>query len=445
MTQAPAPKEPSAAGSGPNVPAAAVPGSRARRYVDLLRHPARAHSEAESLRASGAVLAYLAVSYWLTGWLFSRVFRTAPGLNFYVLQPVLWSGLALVAYWSWRRLIDRPPFSRLFTGIAIFVGLFHVGILVMAGLLLGMGDSPVARSLVNYPRNGLYIVTLLLGIETARGFLYETWRRRDELLAFAATTVLFFAIAVPAAQWTLIGEADRFVRIVGGRWLPALALSALATWLVHVGGLGPSFGYRFMLLSFEWFSPVLPDLGWLALLVIGVATPAVSAILARNIYADTGEAERRGLWRPEETGLSDEPEAAADEATASRRRPGITGAALGLVLLVLFLTGAFGVRPSIVSGISMEPGYERGDIAIIREAVDTDTLQVNDVIRARSGGIDIVHRIIAIDETPAGRVFTTKGDNVARPDPPLAASQVDGKVVFLIPEVGRLALWLRGS
>jgi signal peptidase len=397
------------------------------------------------LRATGAVLAYLAVSYWLTGWFFSRVLSTVPGFNFYVLQPVLWAGLGVIAYWSWRRLADRPPFSRLFTGIAVFVGLFHVGILVMAGLVLGMGDSPVTRSLLNYPRNGLYIVTLLLGIETARGFLYETWRRHDELIAFAATTVLFFAISVPASQWTLIGEADRFARIVGGRWLPALALSALATWLVHVGGLGPSLGYRFVLLSFEWFSPVLPDLGWLALLVVGVATPAIAATLARNIYADTVEAERRGFWVDVESGRSDESEAVPEEDSASRRWVGLAGTAVVSILLLLFLTGAFGVQPSIVSGISMEPGYERGDIAIIREGVDTDTLQVNDVVRVRSGGIDIVHRIIAIDETPTGRVFTTKGDNVARPDPPVAAVKVDGKVVFLIPEVGRLALWLRGA
>ncbi len=408
--------------------------------VHRLRHPDGTHSLQQSLRASGVVLGYLAIAYWLTGWLFPRVLRNAPDFNFYLAQPLVWGGLAVLAYAMWRRLDDAPRFSRTLTWIAFFAGVFHVGLLVIAGLVFGFGDSPIAGRLVNYPKNGFYLLTLLLGVETARGFVYHAWHRFNESLAFAGTAVVLFIVSVPAVQWTTIYDADRFFEVVGGRWAPALALSILATWLVRLGGIGPSFGYRAALLSFEWFSPVLPDLGWLVLLLVGVVAPIAAAELARSLYLDTpgGEARFAELegW--------DEGDA-EDHATGETRWWGLIATGAVIVAMVLFFTGAFGLKPFIISGISMEPSFSEGDVAVVRTGVDPESLRVDDVIRFRDGRIPVIHRIIAIEDTTAGRVFTTRGDNVARPDPPVSADQVEGKVVLVIPEVGKLKLWLQTS
>jgi signal peptidase len=56
----------------------------------------------------------------------------------------------------------------------------------------------------------------------------------------------------------------------------------------------------------------------------------------------------------------------------------------------------------------------------------------------------VVHRIVTIEEGPEGRLFTTRGDNNDAPDPSITATEIEGKVVFLIPEVGHLNLWLAG-
>ena len=93
----------------------------------------------------------------------------------------------------------------------------------------------------------------------------------------------------------------------------------------------------------------------------------------------------------------------------------------------------------------MEPAYERGDLAIVRESIDLFLLEEGDVIVFEQDGRPIVHRIIEIEETADGLTFTTQGDNVDRPDRPIDQDQVQGKVVFLIPEIGHLNLWLRGG
>ena len=90
----------------------------------------------------------------------------------------------------------------------------------------------------------------------------------------------------------------------------------------------------------------------------------------------------------------------------------------------------------------MEPAYERGDVALLRP-VDAADLEINDVIKFELRNRAVVHRIVAIEEGPDGIVITTKGDASDRPDPPIPEEAVEGRVVFLLPEVGHLNLWLR--
>jgi len=251
--------------------------------------------------------------------------------------------------------------------------------------------------------------------------------------------MLFFAVAMPAAQWTPFDTMQRSFEVVGGRWLPALALSILCTWLVSYGGIGPSFAYRLALLAFEWFSPILPNLDWPVLLVIGVAAPLIASWLVDGIYRDTTEGKQRKPIA----------ELSEDEAAGKPKRGWWfwTSWVLTLAILaagVLFATGFMGFQLVTIDGISMEPAYSRGDLAIVREEVDPASLAVGDVILYRRGNLPVLHRIIAIEEGGGGRVFTTQGDNVDTADPSIAEDEIEGKAVFLIPGVGYLNLWLRG-
>ena len=56
-----------------------------------------------------------------------------------------------------------------------------------------------------------------------------------------------------------------------------------------------------------------------------------------------------------------------------------------------------------------------------------------------------IHRVIDVEDTPTGLIFTTQGDNVERPDPPVSASAIDGRVVFAVPLLGLPVVWLKGA
>ena len=130
--------------------------------------------------------------------------------------------------------------------------------------------------------------------------------------------------------------------------------------------------------------------------LIGVAGPAAAWWATQNMYESSLEYEERYPEGPAEP----EPEEEEDEESG---RWWLIGTAVAIVLLVLFASGALGVRPFIVEGISMEPAYERGDVAVIRDG-GFDGLDVNDVIKFQQGGLTVVHRVIEIPDD--GTVIT---------------------------------------
>ena len=96
----------------------------------------------------------------------------------------------------------------------------------------------------------------------------------------------------------------------------------------------------------------------------------------------------------------------------------------------------FGYGAAVVLSGSMEPELSTGDLVIV---VETDSVEVGDVIVYQDGGMLVVHRVVGLD----GELITTKGDanNVA--DQPINAAAVKGEVVASVPMLGRLVSFLK--
>lgn len=107
--------------------------------------------------------------------------------------------------------------------------------------------------------------------------------------------------------------------------------------------------------------------------------------------------------------------------------------------LIPFFTGS--EKPMIVLSGSMTPIMLPGDMVIIR-SVDPNDLVVGDVIAFKDPGDKpnsfITHRIISLEEGKE-RIFQTKGDaNNVEDDFKVPASDVVGRLTFVIPFVGYL-------
>jgi signal peptidase I len=404
---------------------------------DSWLHPNRPHTGHQVIAFSGLVLAALVGAYAIATKLLPMWLREVPELNLYVIQPLLWLGLATIAFYGWRRLPRRPAFHKSTVQAGLLVGIFHVSVLVIAGLFAGFGRSGSVGKLINYPLNLIYLTSMLVGLEAARAYLTVAWTppRVDSTLhrlmargGFAAVTILLFAAVVPPGQLTHLGVANRLLDVGAGVLVPALVLSGVATWMAGVAGPAAPIGYRGVLIAFAWFSPIVPNLTWLWLLLLGAIVPIAAMVLFSALSADVLDQPVRTPSRRE-----------------ARTWPGWTAMVVTAAVLIAFFGGAFGVRPIVLAGTSMEPSFHPGDLIIVREQVDITTLEPGDIIRYQRGSLPVVHRIVRIEPSSDGPIVTTRGDNNPYEDMPVLLDDVDGKVVFAIPWIGRPALWFQGD
>lgn len=111
-----------------------------------------------------------------------------------------------------------------------------------------------------------------------------------------------------------------------------------------------------------------------------------------------------------------------------------------LLACAIVLPQIFGVKCFAVTSASMTPAYPVGCIVYCMP-VEPETIEPGDVISFRMGKTTATHRVVAADRTE--RMFTTKGDANNTPDgAPVAYSRVIGKVVFSLPLLGNLTIWL---
>jgi signal peptidase len=94
--------------------------------------------------------------------------------------------------------------------------------------------------------------------------------------------------------------------------------------------------------------------------------------------------------------------------------------------------GVFAVR----SG-SMSPALEVGDLVVTR-LVDPSEIEPGDVITIDTGSRAVLtHRVVAVQATDDGPVFTTRGDANATPDPLAARTdQLHGRADWHAPLLG---------
>ena len=97
---------------------------------------------------------------------------------------------------------------------------------------------------------------------------------------------------------------------------------------------------------------------------------------------------------------------------------------------------------------SMYPTFERGDLIFVRGVDSPDEIKQGDIIvfQLKGDPETKVHRVVEIENNNGQVQFKTKGDHNPNIDPwDVSFEEVKGKVLFWIPKLGYLSLWIRGE
>ena len=118
--------------------------------------------------------------------------------------------------------------------------------------------------------------------------------------------------------------------------------------------------------------------------------------------------------------------------------------ALFCTCLGLLAIRALGMTTFVVTGSSMEPGIQKGALAVV-EPVSPSVVTRGDIITFEHYGQMTTHRVVAIDASnPASPTFTTKGDAnaVADPEPVHFPGQV-GVYRTSVPLIGYAIVYVQ--
>lgn len=96
----------------------------------------------------------------------------------------------------------------------------------------------------------------------------------------------------------------------------------------------------------------------------------------------------------------------------------------------------FGYANAVIVSGSMADAINVGDLIIIKEQQE---YEVEDIITYRDNNVIITHRLTQITETG----YITKGDANNTSDDEITFSQIEGKVIYIIPKVGLIVAFFK--
>jgi len=384
------------------------------------------------------ILSLIAAIYVIINFVIPSTFSGFVGA--YIIRPLLWISLAILVFltarqeglniWQFKKIrkweIGKTPFHA-----ALLIGGFQVSLLIIAGLFAGFGESPYSSTPSGIATNLLFMASALFGIELSRTYLIKkgTSTRRNITLILASVTILFMLVNIAPAAFSVLNfnEPAESVKFIGETIIPLLAMGLFASYLAYLGGALAAIGYIGILQAFEWFSPVLPDLDWALMALIGTIGPAIGFLIIQNsIQLTHGRHSRRAIRK-------------------TIKDPALkwTGVAVISLLVVFFSFGYLGVQPTVIYSGSMRPSIDVGDIVILSD-VPVDSIEEGDVIQFRSGTIPTIHRVYEVHESEGSILFITKGDANDKPDSdPVVADQITGKAIFTIPKIGWVSIYVK--
>lgn len=345
----------------------------------------------------------------------------------YIIRLGLWVGLFFII-----RMLPKArehgkfklkPMLNLwaFNFAAIFIAISG-----LCGFIYGFSKSPYSHSLEGVFLNFLMIGSMIAAKEGFRSYLTNSLAKSEH-----SALILLISIFMTFTDLSL----NRYLGLIGYKnivqfsaqyLLQSFAINLMASYLTYWGGASCSMIYMGTIQGFQWLSPVLPSLNWIISSLAGTLCAVFSLMSLQNIYLNEAKLIKE----------------------RQKSKDGILGwilASVCSITIVWFTAGVFSIYPSVIATGSMKPMINPGDITL-NKRVNTDSLNIGDVIQFKRGGILISHRIVDLVENNNEFYFKTKGDNNSFADSELVSpKQVKGKVIKTIPKAGWVTLFIKSK
>ena len=361
-----------------------------------------------------------------------NVFVITPlNLEYYneIIHPFMWIVICSVAVFLSINTSIRVKGEKDKTQSLVIALIIYIIAYFLLGLIFGFEKTPYAKDIFSVLKN----LWSFGGIIFFQEFVREALIKNEKKKAwnFILMTLIFMLINLNYSniESHFVDLKEIFI-YTSTTLIPAILESALATYLVYIGGAKFSIVYRLFITVPPFIVPIIPNLDWFGTAIVGVTLPLAIYIYMNYVHVNKSERlskrERRSY------------------------NPVIYVPVFAFIALIAgFVMGLFKYQPIAILSGSMSPTFNRGDAVVINKlnTREKGELKKGDIIQFVSGTKYVVHRIVDVTNDSYGnKMFITKGDhNNANDADKVALEDVKGKVSFVIPLIGYPSVWLSGA
>jgi len=204
----------------------------------------------------------------------------------YVIKPAEWIGITLIVL---NFPVVRPKgklrMHGFLSGWALVFAVIYIVASVLAGIFIdGLGKSPFSHSFTGLLSNALLIGTSIVGREFARSYIVNTVTKEENYLIFSLISFFVAILSITWSQFLKLNAFEGVVIFAANSFAPEFAKNLLATYLSYLGGPLPAIIYFGIIDGFHWCSPLLPNLRWITMALVGILVPIFSLTFFQSMY-----------------------------------------------------------------------------------------------------------------------------------------------------------------
>ena len=366
-------------------------------------------------------------------YLLFNVFVIVPNrseMNLYneLINPLMWIVMCVVAIF-----LGKDSGLRVRSGVnktqsLLIVLIIYIILYFLSGLIFGFERTPYSKDILSVLLNLWSFGSIIILQEYVRLQLVKNENKK--MYSLILTTLVFFVLNLNYSNFLDNFTDFKTIFIYASSvLLPAIAESAVLTYLIYTSGVKASIIYRLFVTIPPFLIPIVPSLDWFVTAVVGVVLPLGVYIYINYVNVVKNERLSRGERK--------------------RYSPVVYIPVFALIaVFAAFVMGLFKYQPVAVLSGSMSPTFNRGDAVIINKLTkqEKNELKKGDIIQFISGTRYVVHRIYKVTNDEYGnKAFITKGDHNNAPDSDqVSLDNVIGKVSFSVPLIGYPSVWLTG-
>lgn len=335
----------------------------------------------------------------------------------YIINPLVWMILALITYFTlFNKTNKKFLYQKEVKIITFIISLIYIILFYFFGIYKEFNQNPYSTTLSGIFIN-LFSIMLVILLQEFMRSIFVNLNHKSKYLNYILVFILFFFYEVNfSTLLRLFDSLDNFFNAFIKELIPIISVNLLMIYLSKVSSFKGPFIYRLVVTIPRLTIYIIPNYSLIIELLFNLIPPIFIYLTIKYVISKKGHNIPVRILKE-----------------INPKRWLVTF--LIIIFLVCFSIGLFPIRPVVILSASMEPTLKQGDLVII-ESCDITDIKVGDIVEYKKDNIEIIHRVIEINNYTELELIT-KGDNNKNKDQkPVKKEDLIGKYKFHLPYLG---------